>query len=177
MSRILRSNHLWVGLILFATFWLTVHLLPVDTVLLISNSLLLAGSTAVAIAYAPVVWQAISQDQAPRFQRIALGIFYAWFFGMLWRVHALIWLKAGSPAWFANNDMIAFYQAGIFLAAMYHLISPGAVGGVRGERMPSLKWVAVGSVVGSAMLLALILSAYTVDTTDLVNALRPYMPR
>lgn len=161
-----------------ATFWTTAAMLPVTVVLLLSNSLMLSASVGVAVAYGPVAVRAVlDENRSPRSQRILLGIFYAWAFGSIWRIHSLIWLKAGSPGWFVNNDLIAFYQSGVTLGALYHLTSPGAVGGERGERVPSLKWLAAGVVVAVAVMLTLVLTTYDIDTSRFVEALRPYVPR
>lgn len=176
MKALLTGAHLWVGLALLTVFWATTPLLSTPTTILISNSFMLAASTAVWIAYLPACVRAIASRRPPRTQRILLGIFYSWFFGSLWRIHTLIWLRAGSPDWFIQNDLIALYQSGVTLGATYHLLSPGAIGGVIGEQLPSLKWIAVGCVAGIAILLAVVLSAYDVDTSGFVEWIHNYVP-
>ena len=108
---------------------------------------------------------------------VQIGIFYSWTFGALWRIWTLLWLTSGQEPWMVNNDLIAFFQAGIFLAAVYHLISPGAIGGHRGEAMPSLKWIVVGVVAGVAVGLASFLSLASPDTSAFVHWIKPYVPR
>ncbi|WP_407530247.1 hypothetical protein [Methylobacterium oryzisoli] len=70
-----------------------------------------------------------------------------------------------------QNDLIAFYQSGVTLGATYLLLSPGAIGDPMGERLPSLKWIAIGCVAGFAALLVVLLSAYAVDTSAFVAAI------
>jgi hypothetical protein len=45
-----------------------------------------------------------------------------------------------------------------------------------GEKLPSLKWIAVGCVAGFATLLVVLLSAYDVDTSSFVASIRKYVP-
>lgn len=176
MKLVITSPHFWTGAGLCATFWTTAHYLPTETTLLISNSFMMAASTAVAIAYLPAVVRAVRSRKTTRVQCILLGIFYSWFFNSLWRIHSLLWLRAGSPDWFIQNDMLAFYQSGVTLGAAYHLLSPGAIGGDLGERVPALKWIAIGGVAGVAVLIITLLSGYDIDTTALVKSLRSYVP-
>lgn len=176
MRALLTSIHLWAGLALFGVFWLTAPMLPTPTTILISNTFMLAASTAVWIAYLPACIRAITSRKATRTQCILLGIFYSWCFNSLWRIHSLIWLRAGSPEWFIQNDLLAFYQSGVTLGATYYLLSPGAIGGPLGEKLPSLKWVVIGCVAGVATLLVVLLSAYDVDTSAFVASIRKYVP-
>lgn len=176
MMAFITSVNVWVGIILLAVFWLTAHWMPTQTTLLVSNSFMLSFSTAVWIAYLPACLKAIATKQPKRVKAILLGIFYSWFFGSIWRIHSLIWLKAGSPDWFVQNDLLAFYQSGITFAAAYHLASPGAIGGALGQRVPALKWIVLGGVAGVAVLLSMALAAFDVDTSRFVNQLRPYIP-
>ena len=176
MKLVLTSPHFWTGAGLCATFWVTARYLPTNVTLLISNSFMMAASTAVAVAYLPAVVRAVRSRKATRVQCILLGIFYSWFFNSLWRIHSLLWLRAGSPEWFIQNDLLAFYQSGVTLGALYHLLSPGAIGGDMGERMPMLKWVVVGGVAGIAVLIITLLAGFDISTKPLVDSLRGYVP-
>lgn len=169
--------HIGIAFTLATIFWISVFYIPNQLVLLITNNLLLAGSTAVGITYIPVAWHAITSDESTRVQRIALGIAYSWFFGALWRIWSLLWITGGQDPVMVNNDLIAFFQAGMFLGAVYHLISPGAIGGDRGESMPSLKWIALGVVCGVAVTIATLLATLNPDTRAIVEAIKPYIPR
>lgn len=137
---------------------------------------MMAASTTAAIAYLPAVVRAVRNHKSARVQRILLGIFYSWFFNSLWRIHSVIWLRAGSSNWFIQNDLLAFYQSGVTLGAGYHLLSPGAIGGDLGERVPVLKWVALGGVCGLAVIIITLLAGFDIDTSGVVNSLRRYVP-
>lgn len=176
MKLVVTSPHFWTGAALCTAFWTSAHYLPTPVTLLISNSFMMAVGTAVAIAYLPAVVRAVRNRKAARVQCILLGIFYSWFFNSLWRIHSLLWLRAGSPDWFIQNDLLAFYQSGVALGGAYHLLSPGAIGGDLGERVPMLKWIALGAVCGVAVLIITLLAGFDIDTTPIVNSLRPYVP-
>jgi hypothetical protein len=173
MRRIIRSKHTYIALGLGVLFWVMARLVPNQLIILLTNCLVLAGSTAVGITYVPVAVRAIRSQAKPSVQHIALGIMYAWFFGALWRVWSLLWLTSGQQAWMVNNDVIAFFQAGVFLGACYHLTSPGAITG----NMPQLKWIVLGVVCGIAVGLTALLVLTHPDTTAFVEALKPYVPR
>ena len=169
--------HLGIAAVLATIFWTTAYFLPNWLVLLVTNSLVLIASAAVGFAYIPVAWATIWLEESTSDQRIAIGIAYSWFFGALWRILSLLWITSGQDPVLVNNDVIAFFQAGIFLGAVYHLISPGAIGGPKGERLPSLKWIALGCVVGIAVALAVMLAVLSPDTRGLVEQIKPYIPR
>lgn len=173
MKVLVRSHHLHLGIGLFIIFWITASLLPVRYVLLITNSLYLAGATAVGICYIPAVVRAIRRNEKASVQHIALGICYAWAFGALWRLWSLLWLTSGQQEWMVNNDLIAMFQAGIFLGACYHLTAPGAIA----PEMPSLKWIALGITTGIGTLVAFWLIFMHPDTTWFVNGFKDYVPR
>jgi hypothetical protein len=178
MRRIARSNHFWIGASLAATFWMTASYLPNKILLLITNALMLAGSTAVSIAYVPVAVQKIRYADATEFQCIALGIAYVSTCNALWRMLSIFWLTSGQDPILVNNDIVAFLQSGIFLGYAYHLASPGAIGGMGvEERLPRLKWIVIGFAVGVAVFLAALLALYNPDTHWLAELVGPYIPR
>jgi hypothetical protein len=173
MRLLVRSRHFYIGIGLFTAFWVMASVVPNSVVLLITNSLVLAGSTAVAVAYVPVVWRAVRESRDASIQHIALGIGYAWTCSAMWRVWSLLWLTSGQDPVLVNNDLVAFFQAGVFLGACYHLTSPGAIG----RDMPQLRWIALGVVVGTGVLLATLLALYNPDTSRFMHVIKPYIPR
>lgn len=173
---LVRSRHLWIAVALATTFWVSSRFAPTQSTLLATNSLMFAGSLAVSVAYFPYFWSAVRGLGPKDAESVTIGIWYSWTFGAIWRLHSIVWLRAGSPAYFVQNDLIAFYQSGIFLAAMYHVVSPGAIGGRYGEKIPSLKWIAVGTVVGVASFATLQLESSRADVRWLTDYVRPYIP-
>jgi hypothetical protein len=172
MKYLLSSKHFYIEAGLFAAFWISTRYLDTKTTLLLTNSLLLSTSVAVAVAYIPVAWRAIRGFGAPEAQHIKLGISYHWTFGALWRMWSLLWITSGQQSWMVNNDVVAFFQAGIALGGMYHLTSPGALG----TSSPSAKMIWVSLVVGVTMFVTSILAVSNPDTRWIAEAIRPFVP-
>lgn len=178
MRYAVRSHHFWICVALGGLFWVTAIAIPNRVLLLLTNSLLLAASTAVGVAYAPVAWAAIRDRDHPRIQHIALGIALSWTFGALWRLWSIGWLMTGAGpeyAYLIQNDLIGFFQSGIALGAFYHLTSPGALGPHR----PRARWIAVGAVIGVALGIAAILAYHTpnIYAQTVAEWLKPHIPR
>jgi hypothetical protein len=173
MRRLVRSRHFYIAAVLCSIFWVVATHTDNHIVLLMSNSLLLAGSAAVSVAYIPVFWKAVRLNKATSIQHLALGIAYAWTFSCIWRLWSLLWFTSGQEAWMVNNDIVAFLQAGIFLGACYHLTSPGAIA----KDMPSLRFIVLGGVVGTAIFLTAVLALYSPDTSAIVQWMKPWVPR
>jgi hypothetical protein len=178
MKRAVRSGHFWTCIVLFMVFCLTATLIENRIVLLLTNSLLLAVSTAVGIAYIPVAWAAIRDSDNPQIQHIALGISLGWSFSAAWRLWSLFWLMTGAGPEFSfliQNDLVGLFQAGISLGAFYHLTSPGALG----HNRPRGRWIALGCVVGAALGVAAVLAYYSPNDTArrMAETIKPYIPR
>lgn len=178
MRRAVRSFHVWICISLLAIFCLTASVLDNRIILLLTNSLLLAISTAVGIAYTPVAWFAVRHDERPQIQHIAIGISLGWTFSALWRLWSLFWLMTGAGpeyAYLIQNDLVGAFQAAIALGAFYHLTSPGALG----HNRPRARWIAIGLVIGAAVGIAMILAYYTPNegAKALADAIKPYVPR
>lgn len=171
MKQVLLSKHFWVAVILCSLFWVLASFLPNHTVLLVSNSLVLIGSIAVALVYMPVAWSTLTQDKSDRLKHISLGIAYVWGFSALWKLWILIFLTSGQPYDWINNDIVGFFQAGIFLGAIYHLTAPGTVDGV-----PTKRLIGLGVVIALALSLAIILALVEPNTRAIVNKIIPYLP-
>jgi len=159
-----------------AAFWTAAYIVPNPYVLLFTNSFVLVVAVTVSISYFPVFWDSLRNSQtSPESARIlylALGIVYSWAFSATWRVWSILWLKGGQNPLDVNNDLVAFLQAGIGLGGVYHLASPAAFGGRSRGRLLGFVVVAVATTS-----LALFLIYGNLDTTALMTALRPYVPR
>jgi hypothetical protein len=178
MKKAVRSHHFWICLGLFVAFCVTCVILPTRVTLLLTNSLLLAVSVAVAVAYTPIAWRDIRDSTNPIRQHISLGISLGWTGSALWRVWSIFWLMTGAGpeySFLIQSDIVAGFQAMIALGATYHLTSPGALG----QNSPSLKWIVLGCVIGAAFGIAALLAYYTPNdfarhTADFIE---PYVPR
>lgn len=174
MLNLLKSSHFILALGLFVVFWIATRFIDVHIALQITNALMMAAAAAAAVAYAPVVWRSLSHPETKNsIQHLALGIFYAWFFGALWRFWSILWLTSGQDPAMLNNYVVAFLQAGIFLGACYHLTAPGAIR----DDLPRAKWIVLGLVVGVGVLAATALVLYKPNTRWLVEIILPYVPR
>ena len=167
------NGHVVLGGALFTIFWILASIVPNHVILIVTNSLILASSIAVSIAYVPVAWTTLNDNSSPRLQHIAIVIAYAWVGAALWRIMIMFWLMSGQPPALLNNDIMAMIQGIVFLGACYHLTSPGALG----LNMPSARWLALGIVVGIASLMAVLLILFTPNTEEWALQIIPYLPR
>lgn len=174
MKKAARSPHFWIAIVLVSFFSFSASVISNTTLLILTNSLLLAASTAVGVAYVPVAWHAMRNEERPAVQHIALGIAYAWIFSAIWRCFSIFWLMADQPMFLVNNDIVAMCQAGIALGAFYHLTSPGAIS----WNMPRMKWIILGCVIGAALGLSVLLASFTPNeyARALAEVIRPYIP-
>jgi hypothetical protein len=154
MRLLAHSRHAWVALGLGAAFWTAASIAPTQSVLLFTNSFVLVVASFVAVAYFPVFWSALRKSRtSPDSARI-------------------LYLALGQNPADINNDLVAFLQAGIGLGGLYHLASPNAFGGRPWGRVLGFVGVAVATIV-----LALVLTYGELDTTALMTAIRPFVPR
>lgn len=167
------NGHVVLGAALCTIFWVCASIVPNHVILMVTNSLILAASVAVSIAYVPVAWKTLNDDSSPRLQHIAIGIAYAWVGAALWRLMIMFWLMSGQKAELLNNDVMGMIQGIVFLGACYHLTSPGALG----FNMPSARWLALGVVCGIAALMATLLILFAPNTEDWADKVIPWLPR
>jgi hypothetical protein len=167
------NGHVVLGAVLCTIFWICASVIPNHVILMITNSLILAASVAVSIAYVPVALKTLKDDSSPRMQHIAIGIAYAWVGAALWRIMIMFWLMSGQKAELLNNDIMAMIQGIVFLGACYHLTSPGALG----FNMPSARWLVLGVVCGIGALMAVLLILFTPNTEQWAEQIIPWLPR
>jgi hypothetical protein len=172
MKILLRSAYFHVDMAMLVVFWVSAYFIAVRPTLLICNSLLLAVSLAVACAYAPLVWDAWRGQTDPETRHIIKGIFYAWTFDFLWRAWTLLWLTSGQDPAMINNDVVAFLIAGKAYGGILHLTSPGALG----TNKPSVRGIAIASVVGASVFIAVTLYATEPNTGWIKDAILPWLP-
>jgi len=176
MRLLVRSHHAWIAVGFGAVFWAAAAITPNPVVLLFTNSFVLVVAVFVAVAYFPVFWDSLRKSRtspdSAKIVYLALGIVYSWSFSAAWRVWSILWLKGGQNPLDVNNDLVAFMQAGIGLGGLYHLSSPSAFGG-----RPWGKAAGFIGVAFATIFLALALTYGGINTTALMSALRPYIPR
>jgi hypothetical protein len=168
MVQVARSPHTWICIALAVIFLVTMRWVPNQWTLLLTNCLILVGSGCVAALYGPVAIDAI-RNRDPETQHIAVGICLAWTFAFFWRVLSLGWYTSGKPSWLLASEAIGFMQSGVFLAACYHLTSPGTLP----KRVN--RAAAVAGVVAVSLTLAVLLVVFEPDTSEFMEALRPYL--
>lgn len=179
MRVLIRSCHLWIGVLLFTTFWITASFIPNDIVLLLTNTLYLTTSFFVAVAYIPPAIQSIRKQQASSIQHLCLGIVFSWAAASAYRAWTILGRMGGQDPLLVNNDVTAFLQSAIVYGGIYHLTSPGAAYnlGLRRFGPKGSRWVAVGSIVVISVLLAWVFYYLSPDLGDFAKMIAPYLPR
>jgi len=123
------------------------------------NSVDIALSVAVCIAFLPSVLEAVFSDEpADKAVFLTLGVFCGWEGNSLRSAWSMAWRALGEPRWFADTDVTSYILFVVGCGAFYHLISPGALD----QGIPRRRWLNIGAWVGAGVFLALIL-AYLED--------------
>ena len=133
------------------------------------NSIDIALSVAVCIAFLPSALEAVFQDRpADKAVFLTLGIFCGWEGNSLRSGWSMAWRALGMPDWFANTDITSSILFVIGAGALFHLLAPGALD----EQIPPKRWIKIGAWVGVGVLLAISLT-YLHDVAAFVHGLAP----
>jgi hypothetical protein len=153
-----------------------------QTLLVVTNSLLLVVSGVVGVAFAgqavrfmrgrdPAFRRLDVEDQA-RAQHILYGIALAWLDTFVWRVIILVWLLSGMRPSLVSNDVLPALYGLCSLGAFYHLTSPGVLSRTyRGRTIACIAVIAAALVLGGLQLW------YNPDLSWFADILEPYIPR
>lgn len=172
MRLLLRSRHPWLITALFAGFWVAASIVPVEAVLLLTNSFVLFAAAGAAIRYLPIAWRVLRIRGSAAAQHVALGIVLASGFSAVWRIWSIMWLQGGKDGAFVNNDLVAFFQFAIAIGLCYHISVPN-----RDGRMPYWRVAFISGIVVASLALAGALIWTDPDTTWVVQAIIPWLPR
>lgn len=172
MRLLLRNRHPWIILALFAGFWALASFVPVDQVLVLSNSFVLCAAAGAAIRYVPLALHALRRGGSAAAQHVAIGIVLASGFSAIWRVWSLIWLRGGRIDGMVTNDVVAFMMFGLAIGLCYHISVPG-----RNGRLPWWRVIFISAIVICSLMLSAALIYWEIDTAPLVAFMLPYIPR
>ena len=149
----------------FIVAWLT----DAPALIAVLNSIDIALSVAVCIAFLPSALDAVFQDgPADKAVFLTLGIFCGWEGNAIRSGWSMAWRAFGMPDWFANTDITSYILFVIGAGALFHLLAPGALD----EQVPPKRWVKIGAWVGIGVLLAITLTRLQ-DIETLVHRLAP----
>jgi len=182
MTYLVRSPHPWITLGLLATYCVCAWFASSQTLLVVTNALLLVVSGVVGVAFAgqairfmrarDPAFRRLSAEEQARAQHISYGIALAWLDTFVWRVIITVWLLAKMrPSLVANDVLPALYFL-CSLGCFYHLTSPGVLARTyRGRTIACVIVIAVAVALGAVQLW------YAPDLTWLAVAIEPYIPR
>lgn len=176
MKMALSNRHVWPTVAAFVVFWLAACIVPVDAVISTINCFAMVVMLTVAVVYAPSTIRAIRgervSDAALAVFYIKFGILMSYGWSFLGRLYNTMWIRSAQDQADLNNSVTSFIQMCVALGGIYLICSPGALG-----RTPRRRFVAVGCIVTASLALALALAYSGLDTTGIMNALRPWTPR
>jgi hypothetical protein len=152
-------------LVFFAVAWLT----DAPPLIAVLNSVDIALSVAVCIAFLPSALEAIFDDRpADKAVFLTLGIFCGWEGNALRAGWSMAWRALGMPDWFANTDITSYILFVIGAGALFHLLAPGALD----EDVPPKRWIKIGAWIGAGVFLAIVLT-YLHDIEGYIHGLAP----
>ena len=153
-------------LVFFVVAWLT----DAPPLIAVLNSVDIALSVAVCIAFLPSALEAIFDDRPGRqggvpHPRHLLRMGRATSLRAGW---SMAWRALGMPDWFANTDITSYILFVIGAGALFHMLAPG----VLDEEIPPKRWIKIGAWVGAGVLLAISLT-YLHDISSFLHGLAP----
>ena len=182
MRYITRSPHPWITLGLLAVYVVTAHFVSSQTLLVITNSLLMVVSGVVGVAFGIQAirymrgrdksFQRLSPDEQARAIHLSYGIGLGWIDTSIWRLFICLWLLSGLRPGLVSNDVFPALYLMCMLGSLYHLTSPGALATTMRGRV-----IACTVVVGVGFILAAIQIWYTPDLNWLADIIEPWLPR
>jgi hypothetical protein len=118
------------------------------------NAALFAVAIGVCMAYGPPVldtlWSGRPMDRA---DWLGIGIFCSWFSIVVIRAWSIAWRYLGKPEWLLESDLVSYALYLQLCAAVFHLAAPGAIG----NRVPTRRWINIGTAVAVLIFAALVL--------------------
>lgn len=152
LALLISSPHVWAGAALIALFWVATQFVDYPTMRTIMRTMATGFAVAVVIAFMRGALLAVRQPFMRPQSRFTLGYFVV-FAGILignafiisWRVH--------NPHAPIDSQILNFGSYLIILGAMLGLTTPGMFG----KRVPSLRWIVLGSVIGLSSAVAWLL--------------------
>lgn len=176
MKMALSNRHVWPTVAAFVVFWLAACIVPVDAVISTINCFAMVVMLTVAVVYAPSTIRAIRgervSDAALAVFYIKFGILMSYGWSFLGRFYNTMWIMSAQDQADVKNDVTAFIQMCVAIGGIYLLCSPGALG-----RTPRRRFVVVCCIVAVSLALTTLLVRSGLDTTALMDALRPWTPR
>lgn len=152
-------------IVFFFTAWFT----DAPPLIAVLNSVDIALSVAVCIAFLPSAIDAIFEDRpADKAVFLTLGIFCGWEGNALRSAWSTAWRALGMPDWLANTDLTSYILFVIGAGALFHMLGPGALD----EDVPARRWIKIGAWVGCGVFLAIIL-IYLHEIEAYVHGLAP----
>ena len=151
--------------VFFIVAWFT----DAPALIAVLNSVDIALSVAVCVAFLPSAADAIFGDQpADKAVFLTLGIFCGWEGNSLRSGWSMAWRALGMPEWFANTDITSYILFVIGAGALFHLLAPGALD----EDVPAKRWIKIGAWIGAGVFLAIML-IYLQDIASYIHGLAP----
>lgn len=118
------------------------------------NGISLALSVGVCVAFVPaMVAIFFSPNQLEKGDYLSFGIWLTWLAVVMQAGWSIVWRSRGMPLWMANTDFTSYFLFMRTCGAVFHLAAPGAVD----NRIPTRRWVMIGSLIAVAVALVLAL--------------------
>ena len=167
--RLTAPRFLWWVVLPHIAFFIVAFLTDAPALIAVLNSVDIALSVAVCIAFLPSAADAIFADRpADKAVFLTLGIFCGWEGQSLRSGWSMAWRALGMPDWFANTDITSYILFVIGAGALFHMLAPG----VLDEEIPPKRWIKIGAWVGAGVLLAISLT-YLHDISSFLHGLAP----
>lgn len=144
-----RSTLLIMSAVVILSYPAAMLLLGPRMAIEIGNIMVLALSAGIVVAYAPIVKDALRHHLIEGSDILTIGIFVGWLATFYARGGSIIWRLLGQPPEWLNSALWGFHIALSCVAALAHLIAPGAIAG----RVPTRQWLKIGALVTIGVLL------------------------
>ena len=136
-----------IGLIIFAYF-VAVFTVGARTAIELGNVLLFSLSAGIAVAYAPIVRDALRYPYIDGGSILSIGIYLGWSATFIARGFSITWRLMGQPVEWLDSAIWGSHIALSCASAFAHMVAPGAVAG----KVPTQQWLKIGALVAMAIL-------------------------
>lgn len=133
---------------IIAAYFVAVASVGARTAIELGNVVLFSLSAGIAVAYAPIVRDALRYSYIDGGSILSIGIYLGWSATFVARGFSIAWRLMGQPVDWLDSAVWGSHIALSCASAVAHLVAPGAVAG----KVPTQQWLKIGALVALGVL-------------------------
>jgi hypothetical protein len=161
---------IWAIAVIITAFVIFRVVAPADKILEELRIFQLSVGMMMAVSYGPEVWKILRGQRPAHGDLLILGVFLTGVGFVLQGVWFLLWRLGGKPNWMLDATGFAAIVLLLVIAAVLHVLSPGAIG----AKVPRRNLLWLGVAVGITFGLVTWIYATRPNATAIVDWLEPF---